>query len=390
MNKNKKSLFLKPLFVVMVVVFFGCTPLLGTCQFTIRLVVTNIATKQNDDNVYVSGTFNNWNPNDDKYLLKPSAGGRKVVVIRNLPPGMYAFKFTRGSFDKVECMADGRDINDRQLEVNNDITQEISIAGWKDDYPERPKKYTASPQVRLMDTAFAVPQLKCNRRIWMYLPKSYAVSSKTYPVLYMHDGQNLFNEQTAGLGGEWGVDECLDSLQKQLGKEAIVIGIDHGGDRRMNEYNPYYHFQYGKGEGKEYIDFIVKNLKPYIDNKFRTKKGVENTFIAGSSMGGLISLHALFQYPDVFGGAGVFSPAFWIAPQLYQDAAEFKEQGTPKIYFYAGGRESASMLTDMDKMIGVLQKKTNYRIRRSVFPLGEHNEKAWRSEFAAFYSWLMQ
>ena len=206
-------------------------------QYTVRLVMNAVATRQQDD-IYVAGNFNNWNPKDENYKLKPFAGSRKSIVIKDLAAGTYAFKFTRGGFDKVECAADGRDISDRILEVNSDLTRDITIAGWKDDYPERPKPYTASPQVHILDTAFTIPQLNRKRRIWVYLPKGYAASAKTYPVLYMEDGQNLFNEQTAAFG-EWGVDECLDSLQSQLNKECIVIGIDHGGDKRTTEYNPY-------------------------------------------------------------------------------------------------------------------------------------------------------
>jgi len=136
-------------------------------------------------------------------------------VINDLAAGTYAFKFTRGGFDKVETTADGRDIADRVITINADMSVDLTIAGWKDDYPDKPKRYTASPQVNIMDTAFAIPQLERKRRVWIYLPKSYRTSSKNYPVLYLQDGQNLFNEQTAFMG-EWGVDECLDSLQKSL------------------------------------------------------------------------------------------------------------------------------------------------------------------------------
>ena len=122
-----------------------------------------------------------------------------------------------------------------------DVSLECNVAGWKDDYPERPKRYTASPQVKIIDTAFNMTQLGRTRRIWLYLPKSYATSTKTYPVLYMQDGQNLFNEQTAGFG-EWGVDECLDTLGKIINRECIVVGIDNGGDKRLNEYSPYRFF----------------------------------------------------------------------------------------------------------------------------------------------------
>jgi predicted alpha/beta superfamily hydrolase len=363
--------------------------LITQAQYNIRLVVTSVATKTNDD-IYVSGSFNNWNPKDENYKLKPFGGSRKGVVIKDVAAGNYAFKFTRGSFQQVECMADGRDIADRVIEVNNDVVLECTIAGWKDDYPDKPKPFTASPQVRIIDTAFKIPQLNRTRRIWIYLPKGYASSTKTYPVIYMHDGQNLFNEQTAPFG-EWGVDECLDTLQKQTGKECIVVGIDNGGDKRMTEYNPYDNDKFGKGEGKLYVDFLATVLKPYIDAKYRTKKSAEFTFIAGSSMGGLISLQAVLQYPQVFGGAGVFSPSLWIAPQLFTDAAKVNlGTANPKLYFYAGGKESATMVSDMQKMIEVLKKQPNYVIRSSVSPLNQHNEKAWREEFPAFYKWIMQ
>lgn len=132
--------------------------LITQAQYNIRLVVTSVATKTNDD-IYVSGSFNNWNPKDENYKLKPFGGSRKGVVIKDVAAGNYAFKFTRGSFQQVECMADGRDIADRVIEVNNDVVLECTIAGWKDDYPDKPKPFTASPQVRIIDTAFKIPQL---------------------------------------------------------------------------------------------------------------------------------------------------------------------------------------------------------------------------------------
>ena len=281
----------------------------ANAQYTVRLVVTDVATRKYDD-IYVAGNFNNWNPEGRKLQNESLSGGnRKSIVIKDIVAGTYAFKFTRGGFDKVECKADGRDIDDRVMEVNADVSFDYSIAGWKDDYPETPKRYTASPQVRIIDTAFHYSATQpYQKRIWIYLPKGYATSSKLYPVLYMNDGQKfiLFNEKTAAFG-EWGVDECLDTLQKKLDKECIVVGIDHGGDKRLTEYNPYDHPEYGKGEGKQYADFLANTLKPFIDTHYRTKKGPENTCIAGSSMGGLISLYTVIQYPNSFGTAGILS-----------------------------------------------------------------------------------
>lgn len=125
----------------------------------------------------------------------------------------------------------------------------------------------------------------------------------------MHNGQNLF-EDSSSYSGEWGVDEYLDSIKL---KKCIVVGIDHGGGKRMNEYCPFDHEEFGKGEGAAYVDFVAKKLKPFIDKKFRTIRGRQHTFIAGSSMGELISIYAVLRHPKVFGGAGVFSPSFWVS-----------------------------------------------------------------------------
>lgn len=367
----------------------------GSCfsQYTLKLVVTtvpkptkNIAQRAAEP-IFVAGNFNSWNPKDENFKLKP-LGSRVAVVLKDIPAGIYAFKFTRGEWSKVETTADGRDIADRIVEVKGDMTEEIVIEGWKDDYPDKPKPYTATPQVKILDSTFHIPQLNRNRRVWIYLPKGYATSKNDYPVLYMHDGQNLFNEQTAPFG-EWGVDEAMDSLQKETGKHMIVVGIDNGGDKRLSEYNPY-DFEKNKGEGDQYVDFLVQTLKPYIDQKFRTKNDAANTFTAGSSMGGLISLYAVVKYPNVFGGAGVFSPAFWTAPQLYADVEKVDwGNNKPKFYFYAGGKESTTMVPDMKRMIALVEKKKTVNTTTFVNPLGLHNEPTWRKQFPAFYKWLV-
>jgi predicted alpha/beta superfamily hydrolase len=375
----------------LLLVFSAC----AFSQYTLKLIVTktpvptkNVAQRAAEP-LYVAGNFNSWNPKDESYKLKP-LGNRLQIVLKDIPAGVYAFKFTRGDWAKVEATADGRDIADRVIEVKGDMTEEIVIEGWKDDYPDKPKPFTATPQVKILDSAFHIPQLDRKRRIWIYLPKGYATSKNTYPVLYMHDGQNLFNEQTAPFG-EWGVDEAMDSLQKQTGKEMIVVGIDNGGDKRMTEYNPYDHDKFGKGEGSEYVSFLADTLKPYIDKKFRTRKDVQNTFVAGSSMGGLISLYAVLKYPNVFGAAGVFSPAFWTTPQLYNDVEKTDWGGNrPRFFFYAGGKESSTMVSDMNRMIAIVEKKKgNVNTTTVVNPLGQHNEPTWRKQFPNFYRWLV-
>lgn len=355
--------------------------LAANAQFSVRLVITDAATRKNDD-IYVSGNFNNWNPRDEKYKLKPFGGSRKAIVLKDMPAGTYAFKFTRGGADKIESTADGRDVPDRVLEISSDDSRDFFIPGWKDDYPEKPKRFTASPQVKIMDTAFKIPQLNRTRRIWVYLPKGYAGLSKNYPVIYMQDGQNLFNDQMAE-ASEWGVDECLDTLQSKLGKECIVVAIDNGGSKRASEYDPY-------KEGKEYAAFLATTLKPYIDSKYRTQKASAATLVTGSGLGGVISLYTLLQYPTVFGAAATLSAPFSATPNIFADAEKFQTPGTPRIYLYSGGRETSPTAPDLVRMSDILDKKTMIEIRKVNSPLGQLNEKTWGEEFRDMYRWFVK
>src|SRR3712207_4115220 len=148
----------------------------------------------------------------------------------------------------------------------------------------RPPRSTLFPYTTLfrsLDTAFAMPQLGRTRRVWIYLPPDYATSSKRYPVLYMHDGQNVFDAATS-YAGEWGVDEALDSLHAAGDHGAIVVAVDNGHQQRMNEYSPWKHPQAGGGEGDGYVDFLALTLKPYVDARYRTRPDAASTGIMGS------------------------------------------------------------------------------------------------------------
>lgn len=372
--------------VFALIVFSFCCAYLHA-QYKVRVIVSSIAAKPKDE-IFIAGNFNEWNPADNNYKLKPFGGNRRIIVL-NIDTGHYEFKFTRGSFDKVETTVKADDIDNRLADIKGDTTLELTIAGWKDDAPKKPKPNTASANVHIIDTAFYMPQLNRYRRIWIYLPASYnKMKNKRYPVMYMQDGQNLFNEQTA-FADEWGIDETLDTLETKIGRECIIIGADNGGDKRVREYNPYDDAKYGKGEGKQYLDFIATILKPYTDKNYRTQPDIQHTFIAGSSMGALVALYAIIQYPNVFGGAGIFSPAFWLTPQLYTDVANTKFQKNYRLYFYAGEKESATMVRDMQKMFNIIKDKNCCTMQNVTFPLGQHNEKYWRKEFDDFYQWLM-
>ena len=140
----------------------------------------------------------------------------------------------------------------------------------------------------------------------MYLLKSYKKSKKSYPVIYIHDAQNLFDAETS-YADEWKIDEYIDTIQTN---EAIIVGIEHGNEKRINELTPYKHEKYSGGDGDDYITFIKNTLKPHIDVTYRTLKDANDTTIFGSSLGGLISFYATIKYPETFGKAGVFFPSF--------------------------------------------------------------------------------
>jgi predicted alpha/beta superfamily hydrolase len=210
----------------------------------------------------------------------------------------------------------------------------------------------------------------------------------------MHDGQNLF-EDTTSFSGEWGVDEALDTLGLKY-RECIVVGIDNGGSKRLNEYCPY-DFSINsnsklpdKGEGGLYTDFLVKTLKPYIDKNYHTGRSRKNTIIAGSSMGGLISLYAILKYPKVFGGAGVFSPAFWVAPGIFDEIRKRGKRVNARIFFYAGKEEGPTMVPHTLKAMEELNKVSKSKTSTVIRSEGKHNESRWRLEFPAFYEWMMQ
>ena len=360
----------------------------ASAQFHVKFVVKEKPSSHTNDTIFIAGNFNIWNPYDNRYKFKV-ANSESPFLDLQLPEGNYEYKFTRGSWAKVETTKDGKGIGNRALTVSKDTVINISIPGWSDDFKSEttPRKHTASSHVSVLDSAFNMPQLNRTRRIWIYLPADYATTKKRFPVIYMHDGQNLFDEATSGFG-EWGVDECLDSLFKQGEKKCIVIGIENG-TKRMNEYNPYEFKPYGSGEGDKYVDFLVNTLKQYIDKNFRTLANKTNTFIAGSSMGGLISLYAVMKYPGIFGGAGIFSPAFWTAPMLEEDLNKTGKKIKSKLFFYAGGKESDRMIPDMQKIEADIKAISSSKIYERTDADAKHNEASWRKYFPEFYKWIM-
>lgn len=245
---------------------------------------------------------------------------------------------------------------------------------------------TASAQISTF--SIASPELQTTKKIWLYLPKNYNASKKKYSVIYMPDAQNLFDAKTS-YSGEWNIDEKLDSLNAQV----IVVGIEHGNEKRLEELTPYPHEKYGGGKANQYLDFIVNTLKPSIDKKYRTKTDKMHTLIIGSSLGGLTAFYATLKYPEVFGKAGVFSPAFWINRKDIIALTEQTQKIKAKYYFLCGDKEGDddSMVKDLNTMENIINTKRcscKHLNTKTIIKGGQHNEKLWRDGFVKALLWL--
>jgi predicted alpha/beta superfamily hydrolase len=266
------------------------------------------------------------------------------------------------------------------------------IAEWR-DYREtvRGNGHTVSGNLQVL-AGLESPQLGNQRDILVYLPPSYDLGRERYPVFYLHDGQNLFDETTS-FAGEWQVDETMEALSL-VGVEAIMVGIPNSGVDRLDEYSPFRAASYGGGQGDNYLAFIVETVKPLIDATFRTKPGRQHTGLMGSSMGGLISLYGFFRHQEVFGFAGVMSPSLWFAKGAIYDYVEQAPFARGRIYLDSGTREhndgsgrwitmigkSRRYYASVRRMQRLLVKK-GYRPRRDLLYVEEkwarHEEAAW-------------
>ncbi|MGB1033317.1 MAG: alpha/beta hydrolase-fold protein, partial [Flavobacteriales bacterium] len=178
------------------------------------------------DNIYLAGNFNNWNAGDDNYLMQPSNEGYSITI-SGTPGEEIAFKFTRGTWESVETQADGSFLADRTTLFQDGATVTCQVAGWEDFAGT----HTATDHVLVLDSDQLLPELNRTRRIWVCLPPDYHLNDEHYPVLYLQDGQNVF-DSASSFSGEWQVDETMSSLP-EICSQAIVVAIDNGEEHRI-------------------------------------------------------------------------------------------------------------------------------------------------------------
>lgn len=251
------------------------------------------------------------------------------------------------------------------------------------------RAHTAGSTVRVFTPPLALPGLGVPRNLRVYLPPGYDDRSRRFPVIYMFDGQNLFDDATS-YAGEWGVDEAMDGLARKDGIAAIVVGIDHGGERRMQELIPFWEWRFLPNQGAAFLVDVIDGIKPFVDANYRTRPGRGDTVVFGSSLGGLEATYAIHHRPDVFGKAGVFSPSFWISDAPYAQVRAAPLPDDARVYLYTGGKEGDTAVDDTGRMAALLRQRPggDANVALRVVDAAEHNEAAWRAEFPRAVRWL--
>ena len=351
-------------------------------------MVFELTTAEDDGkDIFLTGNFNNWRAGLAPFRLRRIREHQFHYVLKrtNLPNPL-EYKYVKGDWNNEELNELGQIVNNRKITSESKIIKDY-VPRWR----KNSLMYNPSflPEKVVVSENFEIPQLIKTRRITALLPHNYKDSDKNYPVLYLQDGQNLFDEFAPF--GNWGIDKELALLAEQGKGEIIIVAIDHGEKERNSEFIPSHKTKKGIGQGAKYVKFLAETLKPYIDKNFRTKPERFNTGIGGSSLGGLISLYAGLMYPEIFSRLMIFSPSFWVDPNVYSNVGIFLIPDNMKIYLYGGGQEGENMVRNINWVKSTLEGKEmaeNDDFKVSIDPNGKHNESYWGREFPHAVDWL--
>lgn len=348
-------------------------------------------TSDEDDErpVYITGNFNKWNPRDLAFELKPLGKNTYSIDISEEDlPEIIEYKYTRGGWENVEIDRFGNITPNRRAQ-NSETETKDQVERWRVNWGPFKKEFY--PIVEIISDKFFIPQLNKTRKIWALLPYNYNKTDKTYPVLYLQDAQNLFNEGSAF--GNWEIDQKMSILAEYGRGDVIIIAIENGSEDRIKEYVLDHNSITENAEGKKYLRFLADTLKPYVDSVYRTKPEREFTGIGGSSLGGLISIYSGFLYPEVYSKLMIFSPSLWINPENNFPQMNFKNPYDIKVYMYGGEMEGSQMT----ERIGLFEKtmegwenshSLQFEFKVSINPDGKHQEFFWSQEFPRAVEWL--
>jgi len=359
--------------------------------------------------IKIAGSFNGWDPLDAAYALtKIDTRDYEIeLTFATSDVGMtIEYKYVlllEGQSDNgwtnVEGSTTGGEIANRSYLVKAG-TQTVldTVQSFKNNIG-----LTSVTRGTLTKIMLAMPQYDDGRQrlIRVWLPDGYDPSDTDtrYPVLYMFDGQNLFDTYTA-FAGEWRIDESMGTLMDDGYRGSIVVGIDNSSDR-LNEYSPTWPRSSGGSpyitnpSGEKFSAFVFDTVKPYVDGHFNTNPDRETTGIGGSSMGGVMALYMALTYPDVFGYALLFSTALWVyengMTETFINGINLESAAAwPRLYVYAGGLEpSVTPYVALIKNALIDHGYSSGDINDHVDPAKSHNEAAWSVYFPIGYRWLI-
>ncbi|WP_020568560.1 alpha/beta hydrolase-fold protein [Neolewinella persica] len=349
-----------------------------------------LITDSDDDRpIYVAGSFNEWSAGDERYQMASSDLPNQYEYTFDFPDDIshIEYKYTRGGWEGVELGRFNESAMNHGRHVADDWSTPDRVSNWANaGLHYRPELL---PKIVVINEEFEIPQLIRTRRVAALLPHNYYESDRHYPVLYLQDGQNLFDDNAPY--GSWGVDKQLASMAGRGQGDIIIVAIDHADAQRVSEFTPTFKTKLGRGDGSDYSRFLAKTLKPYIDDHFRTLPGPEHTGIGGSSLGGLISIYAGILYPQVYDRLMIFSPSLWVTPEIPFHLTKVTHKFRGRIYLYGGEAESKTMVPNLHRLQKGLTKQSESDkvvFRLEVDPHGQHNEARWGQEFPKAIEWL--
>lgn len=365
--------FLRSVYIILLLL--SCiTPVVNSQQATFTVLVNTAYPLEAGESVFIAGnqpSLGNWNASAVS-LQRTNEGWTSTFTFAagtNLE-----YKFTKGSWDTEALTEHARVPGNHHFTLLRDTLIEYTIPFWKDSLLNIEPFISGNYQIH---ENFQLKGLT-SRRVIVWLPPSYEKeTSRRYPVLYVMDGQNVFDPYTSSLGYDWRIDEIADSLMRNGEiEEFIAVAIYSNADTRTNEYSDDPHL------GEKYQDFMCCQLKPWIDSVYRTKTDPEETAVMGASMGGLIAFILAWEYPHIFGSAACMSPAFKVSlGNIKVDYIENVQSDPARksidLYIDNGTLDIESLLQPgIDEMLRALdEKKAPY-----TWYLDDgapHNERAW-------------
>jgi hypothetical protein len=239
----------------------------STTQRQTNLTIELSTPEDSELPVFITGNFNNWLVPDERFRMRRVEKGKYEF---SFPPGadipeLVEYKFVRGAWENEELDEFGQTPINRKANHHGGRIA-VQVPQWRSK--KLPYKPESLPKIKIIDEAFEIPQLIKTRRIAALLPHDYYESERRYPVLYLQDGQNLFDDYAPF--GNWAVDKRLAMMSEKGRGDIIVISIDHAESERIAEFTPSMRTRLGSGDGKKYVRFLADTLKPFVDKEFRT------------------------------------------------------------------------------------------------------------------------